>query len=34
MKDAVLDAKVKFWKDHAAEMLNINSYNKKKWSEY
>lgn len=34
MKDAVLDAKVKFWKDHAAEMLNISSYNKKKWSEY
>jgi len=30
----VIDAKVKYWKDHAASMLNINSFNKKRWTEY
>jgi len=30
----VVNAKVKYWKDHAASMLNINSFNKKKWTEY
>ena len=34
LADQVVDAKVKFWKDNAANMLNINSYNKDKWSEY
>jgi hypothetical protein len=32
--DVALDAKVKYWKDHAADLLKINSYNKKQWSEY
>lgn len=30
----VVNAKVKYWKEHAASMLNINSFNKKKWTEY
>ena len=34
LEDQVLDAKVQFWKDNAAKMLNLNSYNKDKWSEY
>ena len=34
LADQVVDAKVKFWKDNADKMLNINSYNKDKWSEY
>jgi len=34
LQDQVLDAKVKFWKDNASKMLNLNSYNKDKWSEY
>lgn len=34
LEDQVLDAKVKFWKDNASKMLNLNSYNKDKWSEY
>lgn len=33
-EDIALDAKVKYWKDHAADLLKINSYNKKQWSEY
>jgi len=33
-EDQVLDAKVKYWKENAATMLNLNSYNKDKWSEY
>jgi len=33
-KDIELDAKVKYWKDNAADLLKINSYNKKQWSEY
>ena len=32
--DQVVDAKVKYWKENAAKMLSINSYNKDKWSEY
>jgi hypothetical protein len=32
--DIALDAKVKYWKDHAVDLLKINSYNKKQWSEY
>jgi len=34
LEDQVLDAKVKYWKDNASKMLNLNSYNKNKWSEY
>ena len=34
LQDQVLDAKVQFWKDNASKMLNLNSYNKDKWSEY
>jgi len=32
--DSVLDEKVKFWKDNADKLLQINSYNQKTWSEY
>jgi hypothetical protein len=32
--DAALDAKLKYWKDNAKQLLQINSYNTKKWSEY
>ena len=32
--DKELNAKVKFWKDNAANLLQLNSYNTKKWSEY
>lgn len=32
--DIALDAKVKYWKDNAADLLKLNSYNKKQWSEY
>ena len=32
--DAVLDEKVAFWMKNADKMLNINSFNTKKWSEY
>jgi hypothetical protein len=33
-EDIALDAKIQFWKDNAAKLLQINSYNKSKWSEY
>jgi len=29
-----LDEKAEFWKENADKMLNINSFNKQKWSEY
>ena len=32
--DQVVDAKVKYWKENASKMLNLNSHNKDKWSEY
>jgi hypothetical protein len=32
--DVALDTKVQYWKDNAAKLLQINSYNKSKWSEY
>jgi hypothetical protein len=32
--DVALDAKLKYWKDNAKQLLQINSYNTKKWSEY
>ena len=34
LADQVIDAKVKFWKENAAKMLNLNSFNKDKWTEY
>ena len=34
LADQVVDAKVKFWKENAAKMLNLNSFNKDKWTEY
>ena len=34
LADQVVDAKVKYWKENASNMLNLNSYNKDKWSEY
>jgi hypothetical protein len=33
-EDAALNAKIKYWKDNAAELLKINSFNKTEWSEY
>lgn len=33
-EDEQLNAKVKYWKDNAANLLKISSYNKNKWSEY
>ena len=32
--DKELNAKVQFWKDNAAQLLQLNSHNTKKWSEY
>jgi hypothetical protein len=32
--DALLDNKVKFWKDNADKLLHVSSFNSKKWSEY
>jgi hypothetical protein len=29
-----LDKKVQFWKDNADKLLNVNSFNRDKWSEY
>ena len=33
-EDELLDKKVKFWKDHSDQLLQINAFNDKKWSEY
>ena len=33
-KDAELDEKVKYWKEHADKLLKLNSHSTKKWSEY
>jgi hypothetical protein len=33
-EDIELDAKIQYWKDNAAKLLQINSYNKSKWSQY
>lgn len=33
-EDLATNAKIKYWKDNADKMLVLNSYNKKKWSEY
>lgn len=32
--DIITDMKVKFWKDNADKLLQINSYNNNKWSQY
>jgi hypothetical protein len=31
--DKALDAKVQYWKDNAAKLLQLNSYNTKQWSQ-
>lgn len=33
-EDEATNAKIKYWKDNADKMLVLNSYNRKKWSEY
>lgn len=33
-EDEATNKKIKFWKDNADKMLVVNSYNRKKWSEY
>ena len=33
-KDLLLESKVNFWKDNADKLLNINSFNNDKWSQY
>ena len=32
--EELLDKKVQFWKDNADKLLNVNSFNRNKWSEY
>ena len=32
-EDQVLEMKVQYWKDHADQLLQINAFNSKKWSE-
>ena len=32
--DAVIDAKVNFWKENADKLLVLSSFNKDQWSEY
>lgn len=33
-EDELLDKKVQFWKDHASQLLQLNSFNNNKWSVY
>lgn len=33
-EDVILDMKVKFWKENADKLLNINSFNSNQWSQY
>jgi hypothetical protein len=33
-EDLLMDKKVQFWKENADKLLNVNSFNKTKWSEY
>jgi hypothetical protein len=33
-EDIITDMKVKFWKDNSDKLLQINSYNNNKWSQY
>ena len=32
--ELALDKKVQYWKDNADKLLNINSYNRDRWSEF
>jgi hypothetical protein len=33
-EDTLIDKKVKFWKENADKLLNVNSFNRNSWSEY
>jgi hypothetical protein len=33
-EDIQLDKKLEYWKQNADKLLQVNSYNKSKWSEY
>lgn len=33
-EDTLIDKKVKFWKENADKLLNVNSFNRNTWSEY
>jgi hypothetical protein len=33
-EDAIMDAKIKFWKENSEKLFKINSYNNAKWSAY
>lgn len=33
-EDTLIDKKVKFWKENADKLLNLNAFNRKTWSEY
>lgn len=33
-EEAEMNEKMKFWKENAAKLLNVNSFNQTKWSEY
>jgi hypothetical protein len=33
-EDTLIDKKVKFWKDNADKLLNVNAFNRNAWSEY
>jgi flagellar basal body-associated protein FliL len=33
-KDLLLESKVNFWKENADKLLNVNSFNKDKWSQF
>ncbi len=33
-EDIIMEKKIQFWKDNADKLLQINSYNNQKWSEY
>lgn len=33
-EDIIMEKKVQFWKDNADKLIEVNSYNNKKWSEY
>ncbi len=33
-EDIILEKKIQFWKDNANKLIQVNSYNNKKWSEF
>jgi hypothetical protein len=33
-KDLLLEGKVNFWKQNSDKLLNVNSFNRDKWSQY